>query len=115
MVGTEIDRVLSEIEFGKNGYVYAIDADSGQILAHENESLIGKYASEAGFSSELIGSGKAVIDGERGYYQAKEYEGRVIGTFLPSNEYYSQRNSQTLVVSLSMALIFGLLLLMIHH
>lgn len=115
LVGTEIDRVLSEIEFGKNGYVYAIDADSGQILAHENESLIGKNASEAGFSSELIGSGKAVIDGERGYYQAKEYEGRVIGTFLPSNEYYSQRNSQTLVVSLSMALIFGLLLLMIHH
>ena len=56
-----------------------------------------------------------MIDGERGYYQAKEYEGRVIGTFLPSNEYYSQRNSQTLVVSLSMALIFGLLLLMIHH
>lgn len=115
LTGTEINVVLSEIDFGENGYVYAIDKENGQILAHQNAELIGKNASEAGFPSELIGSGKAVIDGISGYYMAKEYDGRIIGTFLPSNEYYSQRNSQTLVVSLSMALIFGLLLLLIHQ
>jgi len=54
-----------------------------------------------------------VIDGKRGYYVAEEYEGQIIGTFLPSGEYYAQRNSQTLVVFLSLAIIFGLLLYMI--
>lgn len=51
----------------------------------------------------------------RGYYVASEYNGQVIGTFMPSGEYYSDRNSQTLVVSISMILIFGILLYMISR
>ncbi len=115
LAGTEINAVLKEIDFGENGYVYAIDAESGQILAHKNDSLIGASAAEAGFPEELTGKGKAAIDGEKGYYFAQEYEGKIIGTFLPSGEYYAQRNNQTLVVSISMAVIFGALLLMINH
>lgn len=107
LAGTEIDVVLREIDFGENGYVYAIDKESGEIVAHPNTGLIGTPAANAGFPAELTGSGKAVIDGKRGYYQTEEYEGWIIGTFLPSGEYYAQRNNQTLVVSFSMAIIFG--------
>ncbi len=115
LAGTEIDVVLKEMNLGESGYVYAIDAQSGEILAHRNGSLIGVSAVDAGFPASLTGKGKAVIDGQRGYYLAQEYEGWVIGTFLPSGEYYAQRNDQTLVVSVSMAVIFGVLLLMINH
>ncbi|MCI8527606.1 MAG: methyl-accepting chemotaxis protein [Lachnospiraceae bacterium] len=115
LAGTEIDVVLREIDFGEQGYVYAIDKESGLILAHKNVSLIGTSAVDAGFPSALTGKGKAVIDGEKGYYLAEEYNGQIIGTFLPVGEYYAQRNNQTLVVSLSMAIIFGVLLLMIQH
>ena len=51
----------------------------------------------------------------RGYYLAEEYEGKIIGTFMPASEYYAQRTSQTLVVSLSMVIIFGVLLVLINR
>lgn len=115
LAGTELSVVLKDIDFGENGYVYAIDAASGLILAHRNSSLIGTPAADAGFPSSLTGSGKATLDGTRGYYMAEEYDGRIIGTFMPSNEYYAGRRSQTIVVSLSMLVIFGALLLMINQ
>lgn len=113
--GTEIDVVLKDIDFGEKGYIYAIDKENGQILAHKNEALIGTSAVNAGFPAELMGRGRAVIDGTRGYYQAEEYEGWIIGTFMPAGEYYAERNNQTLVVLFSMAVIFGLLLFMIDR
>lgn len=115
LAGTAIDVVLKDIDFGEKGYVYAIDPDEGQILAHKDASLIGTSAVEAGFPKDFTGSGKAVINGTKGYYRAEEYNGQVIGTFMPSGEYYEQRTSQTIVVSLSMLVIFGVLLFMINR
>lgn len=115
LAGTEISVVLKDIDFGENGYVYAIDAASGLISAHRNPSLIGTPAADAGFPPSLTGSGKAVIDGTRGYYVAESCDGQIIGTFLPSSEYYAGRRNQTLVVSLSMLVIFGALLVTINH
>lgn len=114
LAGTEIDAVLKDMDFGETGYVYAIDAASGEILAHPNTDLIGTSAVEAGFSEQFVGKGKAVIGGVKGYYVAEEDGDQVIGTFLPAGEYYSKRRSQTLLVSFSMLLIFGVLLLTIN-
>lgn len=115
LAGTEISVVLKDIDFGENGYIYAIDAESGLILAHKNANLIGTAAADAGFPSNLTGKGKARIDGEKGYYMAEEYNGQIIGTFMPASEYYAGRRNQTIVVSLSMLIIFGALLLMINR
>lgn len=112
---TAIDAVLRDMEFGSNGYVYAIDPEEGVLLAHPDASLVGTSAAEAGFPQELIGEGKARINGVKGYYQAEEYNGQIIGTFLPANEYYQGRRSQTLAVFLSMLIIFGVLLVMINR
>lgn len=113
--GTEISVVLNEIDFGENGYIYAIDKTSGLLLAHPNTSLVGTPAVEAGFPETFVGQGKAKVDGTSGYYYAEEYDDMVIGTFLPTTEYYSARNNQTLIVSLSLILIFGVLLIMIDR
>ncbi len=115
LAGTELSVVLRDVDFGENGYVYAIDASSGQLLAHRNSSLIGISAVDVGFPATFTGKGKAVVDGVKGYYMAEEYEGQIIGTFMPSSEYYAGRFNQTIVVSLSMLIIFGILLLMINH
>ena len=115
LVGTEISTVLKDMDFGTEGYIYAIDAKSGQILAHRNAELIDTPATDAGFPANYTGKGRAVVDGVKGYYVAEEYDGQIIGTFLPSSEYYAGRSSQTLVVSLSMLLIFGVLLWMINR
>ena len=113
IASSALDVVMKTIDFGKTGYVYAISSD-GKILAHKEDSLIGKSASEAGFKKDLTGNGKAVINGEKGYYFAEEYDGKIIGTFMPSSEYYKERRNQTVVVSLSMLIIFCILLFMIN-
>lgn len=115
LASTALDVVLGDIDFGENGYVYAIDAASGEILAHPNADLIGTPAADAGFSGNLAGKGKIKADGTKGYYVAEEYEGRIIGTFMPASEYYAQRSSQTLVVSLSILIIFAVLLVLINQ
>lgn len=115
LAGTDISVVLNEIDFGTNGYVYAIDKESGLLLAYPDTALVGTSAVEAGFPQELVGHGKAKINGTSGYYYAEEDGDMVIGTFLPTSEYYAARRSQTLIVSLSMLVIFGVLLVMINR
>jgi len=114
LAGTELPVVLRNISFGENGYIFAVDAQSGLILAHPDPSLIGTPAADAGFPAGLTGKGKAKINGVKGYYVTDRYNGQIIGTFLPSDEYYEARTSQTIVVFISMLLIFGILLYMIN-
>ena len=115
LAGTEISVVLRDIEYGETGYIYAVNPATGLILAHRNPTLIGTPAADAGFPANLVGSGKAVVDGTAGYYMAEDYNGQIIGTFLPSGEYYAGRLNQTFVVSLSMLIIFSALLFMINR
>lgn len=115
LASTEISVVLKDIDFGESGYIYAIDLQSGEILAHPNAALIGTSAVTAGFPSNFTGKGSAKVDGTRGHYIAEEYEGMAIGTFMPNGEYYQDRTSQTIVVSISMLIIFGILLYMINR
>lgn len=115
LAGTEISVVLNDIDFGTDGYVYAIDKAGGQLLAHPDTQLIGTSAVEAGFPQNFAGHGRAKINGQTGYYYAEEDGDMIIGTFLPSSEYFAARRSQTLIVSLSMLVIFGALLFMINR
>ncbi len=113
LANTKIDVVLRDIDYGDNGYIFAIDKESGTILAHPNTELIGTDAGAAGLLTGK-GKGKVKVDGTSGYYVAEEYEDMIVGTFLPTNEYYQARANQTLVVSISMFVIFALLLIVIN-
>lgn len=115
LAGTAVSVVLNEIDFGTNGYIYAVDKENGLLLAHPDSALVGTPAAQAGFPSGLTGQGKAKIDGVSGYYYAEDNGDMVIGTFLPASEYYAARRNQTLIVSFSMLIIFGVLLCMISR
>lgn len=114
LASTAIDVVLDDIDYGTKGYVWAVDLESGQVSAHPERTLIGTQAEGAGLPLKA-GKGHAKINGESGYYVAEEYNGMLIGTFLPSGEYYQNRLNQTLVVSISMLVIFIVLLVLINR
>lgn len=114
LLGTQIDVVLRDIGFGETGYIYALDMTDGTVLAHPDEDLIGTSANEAGFPLEE-GKGSARIDGVRGKYVSQEYNGMYIGTFLPVTEYYKNQFNQTIVMALSVFLIFVVLLYFINR
>lgn len=113
LAGTQIDVVLKGISFGENGYVYAIDVSTGEILAHSDAALIGTQAEEAGIPLKE-GKGSATFNGQKGKYVSQEYNGMYIGTYIPSTEYYKDQVNQTLVIALSIFIIFAVLLYFIN-
>ncbi len=115
LAGTDISVVLNDIDFGTNGYVYAVDKESGLLLSYPDTALVGTAAAEIGFPQDFVGKGRAKINGVSGYYYAEDNGDMVIGTFLPASEYYAARRNQTLIVSLSMLIIFGALLVTINR
>ena len=114
LANTAVDVVLDEIDYGKKGYIWAVDLQSGQVIAHPEKSLVGTSAKNAGLPVKA-GSGRTKVNRVTGYYVAEAYDGMLIGTFLPSGEYYQERLSQTLVVSVSMLVIFLVLLVLINR
>ena len=114
--GTAIDTVLADFDYGKSGYIFAVDGESGQVLAHKNKDCIGKMAGEVGFPQNLsAGNGHAKIDGQSSYYVVQEYNGMLIGTVLPGSEVYSSVLKQTVVVSLAILIINIVLIFMINR
>lgn len=63
----------------------------------------------------MTGRGRSSVNGVKGYYQAEEYEDQIIGTFMPSSEYYAERTNLMVLVTISMLVIFGVLLVMINR
>ena len=114
LASTAIAVVLNEIDYGKKGCIWAVDLQSGQVSAHPDVSLIGTSADKAGLPVKA-GTGRIKINRVSGYYVAEEYDGMLIGTFLPAGEYYQDRLSQTLIVSISMLVIFVVLLVLINR
>lgn len=114
LAGTQIHIVLRGVEFGEHGYVYAVDIQSGDILAHPNADLIGASAQEAGIPLKA-GKGTVKVDGTTGKYVSQEYNGMYIGTFVSLSEYYHDPFIQTLVMAFSIFLIFVILLLFINN
>ena len=115
LASTAIDVVLRDFDFGDTGYVYAIDSATGEILAHPNANLIGTSAKDSGFSDSAGGvKGRILVDGTSGYYVSEVYNDMVIGTFMPAREYYRTRTNQTVVVSVSLFIVFLILLNVIN-
>ncbi len=112
---TKIETVLNEFDFGIDGYVFAIDKNSKQILAIKNKNLIGKLSSDVGFDDTIFSSneGTAFVDGTEICFYADSYDDMIIGTAMPESEYFEQRYTQTVSVSISMFIIFLLLLILI--
>lgn len=116
LAGTEIDVVFAEFDYGKNGYVFAIDKNSNTVLAEKHTDLIGQTTEEAGYSRILSKKhGSTRIAGEKYYYTVKEYGDMYIGTMKPFGEYFSDILKQTLVVSFCIILMNFLLVFVINR
>jgi len=112
---TRIEKVFNEFDFGTNGYAFAIDKNTKEILAIKNQNHIGKSYLDVGFNDSIFSDneGSATIDGTDVYFYADSYNDMIIGTIMPKSEYFEQRYTQTLSVSISIFIIFLLLLIVI--
>lgn len=113
-----IDKILGDIEYGKEGYVFAVDKTTGNILAHQNQELIGKACSEVGLPKNIVSSaetsGLYVVDGKKVFISTTIYEDMIIGTALPETELYSERKSQITMFFIMTLVIFIILIVAIN-
>ena len=114
LMSTAVDKVLAEFDYGTNGYVFAVNKADNTIAASPNSSLIGTDAASVGMPV-AAGDGSAKIDGVKGFYVTRDYNDLLIGTFLPSKEYYSARTNQTLLISINLIVVFIVLMLLINN
>ena len=113
LIQNRIENVLSHFGFGTSGYIFAVDKNSGAIAAFPDANMLGKPAQSIGLPVATGLTQKGVVNGVKGYYVTDIYKENVIGTFLPYDEYYANRNDQMLMISFSMLLIFTFLLIVI--
>lgn len=115
----KISKVLSGYTIGTNGYVFAVNKSDGIVVAHQNNSIIGKQYEEIGFPEDFLQltkkDGFATVDGKLIFYTIEEYDDLILGTAITKDELYSQRNSQTFIFFISTAIIFMALILVINN
>lgn len=115
LAGTAIDKVLSEFDFGDNGYVFAIDKETKAVLADKDAGNVGKQANEVGYPTDFSSEqGSARVNGTSYKYTVKEYNGMWIGTMLPTIEYYQDGISQAIAVAICLIIVNLLLLWIIN-
>lgn len=115
--GTSVDVVLSQFDYEEAGYIFAIDQETNQILAHTNSDLVGTDAALAGFPTDIGDKtrGTIKVDGKSVIYETREYNGMIIGTALPEFSYFKDAIGQTIAVTVSMLIINLILLFMINR
>lgn len=113
-----ISHVIKEYDIGGAGSAFAISKTDQTILGHQNEALIGKTMTEAGFPSDLMSDltkvRTDVIDGTSMRYVTQEYEDMILGIAVPVSEVYAQRESQTKVFFVCCLIIFLVLIFIIN-
>lgn len=115
----EIGNLLAGQSVGQGGFLFAIDAATGDFLYHKDSTLIGTSALEAGLPSRALSAeqadGFATIGGERYHYSMQTHDSIKIGATIPANEVYGSRNEVTLVFFLSILVIFCFLIAFINR
>ncbi|MGL5256869.1 MAG: methyl-accepting chemotaxis protein [Proteocatella sp.] len=114
-----IDVVLDKYIIGETGYAFAIDKETGTVVAHKNKDLIGKTLEEAGIDDKTVSSSKdsgiARVDGTKMIYSKEEYKGKIIFSAIPTKEIFRQRNSQIVVNFLAFAILCAVLVQAVYR
>lgn len=99
----ELAYILDKIPMDTGGTLFAVDKETGEILAHSDNSIQGKDMEVLGFTSDnlddfeeggFLGKGK-----EKTFYVLKDYEGIMLGMGKEEKVLYEERNRQSLMIS----------------
>ena len=90
-------------------YCYAIDKQSGNILFHSDEDLIGRNYEVSGYSLR-DGGGESRLNGRLAYYLQREYDGMILGVISPASEFFNTTILPNILITLTVIVIITVLL-----
>ncbi len=114
------ESTLKNISFGQNGYMFAIDAESGKIIYHPDQTLIEGNASDEGFDVTSFEDGAfewAKLGGKSIYCSVEKIDNTYYVAAVPKSEMSSARNATTAVIAfvflavMAMVVIYGVCVL----
>ncbi len=87
----DIKGIASRFQFGKNGYIFVLDAASNKVISHKDEARIGEDATQYPFFKQLggktEGSFKYAFNGENKFLSFKKYDNYLIAATIPAHEF----------------------------
>jgi len=120
LANNTIEKVLSNIEYGTSGYIFAVDVNTGLMAAGTNGEQMSyqQYGIPENIISETKNSGSISgmnkILNQKVYIVTEKYEDYIIGLVMPAKELYSSRTSQVITIMVICLIVFIILILVIN-
>jgi methyl-accepting chemotaxis protein len=119
LANAAIPNVLKDYTIDSSGFSFAVDSSTGALLAWPDENMIGTSASEAGISSNSIGSqsdeGTLTFNGKEYFYISHQTDDMIIGFTIPNEKLFSSQIQAVLSFALLNVLIFVALMIAISR
>ncbi len=104
MEEADISNILKTFAVGKRGFIFAINSSDMTVQSFNNESYIGKPASDLGLNGKILeGNLKGAvqkINGEKYFCVSQKIGEYIIIDSLPYNELYGSRNMISIIMAL---------------
>jgi len=113
----DIKEIGRESVLGKEGYVFIANKETGEIISHKSDSLLGKTLSELGLSEKMNGKENGnffyTLNGVNKFMSFKTVDNYIIGAIIPENEFTAGLKKlliNIVVISLLSLILSGLII-----
>lgn len=120
LANNTIEKALSKIDYGTSGYIFAVDTQTGDMIAGTNGQQM--TYQQYGISDVIVSnttdtgmfSGMSKIGSQKVYLMTEKYEDYIIGLAMPTQELYRSRTSQIATLMLICFIVFIVLIFIIN-
>ena len=109
LLGKDYAEIFQELETEETD-CYVVDKESGIILYHPNQNLIGTDSVSSGYK-KTAGSGRNGTLDVPNYYFQQEYRNLLLGISSPALEFWSTAIFPTMLISINVIVVVGVLML----
>lgn len=114
----ELDYIFSRLPADAGSSIFAIDTKTGAILADTDPLLVGKDASELGFTGDYFAKfqngGFQSHEGDKSYYYMEKHGSLILGISQKEGYLYEDRLNQMVLISICLVLTFLIVIWAIH-
>ena len=115
----QLDYIFSRVPVDAGGVLFAIDKDSGEVLAHSDEKMAGSSMEDLGLSEKEIADcrdgGFIRQDGEKIFCVIQEKGNLILGAGANEDQLYDERNTQTILTFCYLLLVYLVTILVINR
>ena len=115
----QLDYIFSRVPVDAGSVLFAIDKESGEVLAHSDQDMAGSSMEDLGLTPEVMAGcsdgGFIRQGGEKMFCVIREKDGLILGAGESEAELYEERNIQTILTFFYLVLVYLVAILVINR